>query len=143
MVDTVDHVLVPTDGSPLSEDALDFAMAVHPTARLTLLYVVDYVEEIDIAEALVGFEELHKRATNRAEELLEEEATRTSDHDGDVTTEFVFGNPSREISAYAAEHEVDLIVMGSHGRTGLSRVLLGSVAQTVVQRAPVPVTVIR
>ena len=143
MVDTVDHVLVPTDGSPVSRDALDFAMAVHPTARLTLFYVIDYVEEINVAEALVGFEELHKRATNRAEDLLEEEATRASGHDGDVTTEFVFGKPSREISDGAGEQDVDLIVMGSHGRTGLSRVLLGNVAQRVLQRAPVPVTVIR
>ena len=143
MVDTVAHVLVPTDGSPLSREALDYAMAVHPTARLTLLHVIDYVEEITIAEALVGFEELHKRATNRAEDLLEREAARASDHDGDVTTEFVFGKPSREISDYAADHEVDLVVMGSHGRTGLSRVLLGNVAQRVLQRAPVPVTVIR
>ncbi|MFB6178588.1 MAG: universal stress protein [Halorientalis sp.] len=143
MVAGVDHVLVPTDGSPLSRAALDYAMAVHPTADLTLLYVIDYVEEVHLAEALVGFEQLHTRATSRAQDLLADAATRADAHEGTVRTEFVFGNPSREILEYADEHDVDLLVMGSHGRTGLSRALLGSVAQRVLQRAPVPVTIVR
>lgn len=143
MVEPVDHVLVPTDGSPLSAEALDYATTVHPTARLTLLYVVDYVEEVHLAEALVGFEELHKRATNRARDLLADAAARIDDHEGEVRTDFVFGKPSREIVEFAANHDVDLIVVGSHGRGRLGRVLLGSVAQRVLQRATVPVTVVR
>jgi nucleotide-binding universal stress UspA family protein len=44
---------------------------------------------------------------------------------------------------YAAEHDIDHIVVGSHGRTGASRILLGSVAETVARRSPVPVTIVR
>jgi nucleotide-binding universal stress UspA family protein len=49
------------------------------------------------------------------------------------------GTPSEEIVNYADEHEIDLIVMGTHGRTGVARVLLGSVAEKVVRKAPCPV----
>ena len=139
----VDSVLVPTDGSPLSRDALDYAMAVHPAATLTLLHVINYVEEIRVAEAMVGFEELHKRATHRAVELLDEMRAAASDHEGEVRTDYVFGKPASEIAAYAADHDVDLVVMGSHGRSGLERVVLGSVTQGVLARAGVPVTVVR
>ena len=57
--------------------------------------------------------------------------------------ETVDGKPAREIVSYAEKGDVDHIVMGSRGRSGLSRLLLGSVAETVVRRAPTPVTVVR
>jgi len=139
----VDSVLVPTDGSPLSRDALEYAMAVHPAATLTLLHVIDYVEEIRIAEAMAGFEELHKRSTHRATELLTEMRAAASDHEGEVRTDYGFGKPAREIAGYADEHDIDLVVMGSHGRSGLQRVVLGSVTQGVLKRVAVPVTVVR
>jgi nucleotide-binding universal stress UspA family protein len=53
------------------------------------------------------------------------------------------GRPSRAIVEYAEEHDIDHIVMGSHGRSGVTRILLGSVAETVVRRSPVPVTIVR
>jgi nucleotide-binding universal stress UspA family protein len=55
----------------------------------------------------------------------------------------VSGDPANEIVAYAEETDVDHIVVGSHGRSGLSRVLLGSTAEKVVRRSPVPVTVVK
>jgi nucleotide-binding universal stress UspA family protein len=57
--------------------------------------------------------------------------------------ETAVGKPEREVVAFAEEHDVDHIVIGSHGREGVSRVLLGSVAEKIVRRAPVPVTVVR
>jgi nucleotide-binding universal stress UspA family protein len=56
-----------------------------------------------------------------------------------VTTETLFGAPAQELVAYARRAGIDLIVMGTHGRTGVSRALLGSVAEAVVRRAPCPV----
>ena len=138
----VDRVLVPADGSPLSQDALAYALAVHPTAAITVLHVIDYVEEVDVAEAVVGREELRERTTERAEALLAEVTADVTDTDR-LTTASVFGTPAAEIISYTEDHGIDLIVMGSHGRTGLSRVLLGNVAQSVLKDAPVPVTVIR
>ena len=142
MAADVDRVLVPTDGAPLSQDALAYALAVHPTAEITVLHVVDYVEETDVAEAVVGREKLRQRATERAEALLADVTADVTDEDR-LTTAYVFGTPAVEIISYAEDHEIDLIVMGSHGRTGFSRVILGSVAQNVLKESPVPVTVIR
>jgi Universal stress protein family len=59
-----------------------------------------------------------------------------------VKTEVLSGIPARKIDEYARRHRIDLIVMGSHGRTGLSRALLGSVAEAVVRRGPCPVLVV-
>ncbi len=53
------------------------------------------------------------------------------------------GRPTKVIVEYADEHDINQIVMGSHGRSGMSRILLGSVAEIVVRRASVPVTVVR
>jgi nucleotide-binding universal stress UspA family protein len=53
------------------------------------------------------------------------------------------GSPSGEILDYVAENEVDLVVMSTHGRTGLDRVLLGSVAERVLRRSPVPVFIVK
>lgn len=54
-----------------------------------------------------------------------------------------YGDPGRETVDYADEADVDLIVMGSHGRSLLSRIIVGDTADRVVQQAPVPVTVVR
>jgi universal stress protein A len=59
------------------------------------------------------------------------------------TQKLVCGTPKKEIVARAGEGACDLVVMGTHGRTGISHLLLGSVAERVVQRAPVPVLVVR
>lgn len=60
-----------------------------------------------------------------------------------VKTEVCIGRPFMEIVRYAREHEIDLIVLGTHGRGGLKQVLLGSVAERVVRKAPCPVLTIR
>jgi len=65
------------------------------------------------------------------------------EHGGPIETAVVVGRPAREIVRYADDHDIDQIVMGSHGRDRASRVLLGSVAETVARRAPVPVTIVR
>lgn len=139
----VDHVLVPMDESPLAKHALDFAIEAHPDADLTVLYVVDFVEESYSAEMLVGPTELRERAERKAQRLFDEVRERTADHGGEVETLLAFGKPARRIVDYQADHDVDVIVIGGHGRSLVSRVLLGDVAQTVVERASVPVTVVR
>ena len=60
-----------------------------------------------------------------------------------VTTEVLFGHGARTIAEYAAERGVDLIVMGTHGRTGVAHLLLGSVAERLVRTAPCPVLTVR
>ena len=137
------HILVPMDSSPMAKRALDHAVTIHPDAHCTVLHVVDYIEESYSARALIGGEELQERAEKRAEKLFEKADAIADDHGVEIDTESVVGDPAREIVDYAEEHDVDLIVIGSHGRSPMSRILLGSVAETVTRRAPVPVTVVR
>jgi nucleotide-binding universal stress UspA family protein len=139
----IEQVLVPMDDSPLARRALDFALEVHPDADVTVLHVVDHVEESYGAEMLVGPGELRERAEARAERLFEAARERAADHGTGLRTVTRFGEPARVITEYAGEADVDLVVMGCHGREGVTRVLLGDVAQRVVRRAPVPVTVVR
>ncbi len=60
-----------------------------------------------------------------------------------IETEVETGKPARKIFEFVSENDVDQIVMGSHGRSGVSRLLLGSVAESVIRRSPVPVIVVR
>lgn len=139
----VETVLVPMDDSPLAGRALQYAMDVHPDATLVVLHVVDYVEESYAAEMLLGAEELHDRALAAAERLFDGVRERTADHRGDVRTVTRFGRPARVVTEYVDEADVDLVVIGSHGRSLVSRALVGDTAATVVRDASVPVTVVR
>jgi nucleotide-binding universal stress UspA family protein len=139
----IDCVLVPMDESPMARRALEFALEVHPTATITVLYVADYVEESHTARMLVGPETLRERARERAEALFERARSEAADSGVELTTAVRFGDPARTIVDYAAEVDADLIVMGSHGRSLVSEVLLGDTARTVIRRAPVPVTLLR
>ena len=135
------RILVPVDGSTKAKRALEFAIEEFPNAEITALHVVDPVEAIYGAEYVS--ESVLEAQAERAEQLLEEMAELAATHDAEIDTELRNGNPSREIIAAAEEDEYDQIIVGSHGRTGLSRIVLGSVAENIVRRAPVPVTVVR
>ena len=137
------HILVPMDSSPMAKRALDHALSIHPDVHCTVLHVVDYIEESYSARALLGGEKLRERAQKRAENLFEDAALIADEHGVAIDTATTVGDPAREIVQYAEDHEIDLIVIGSHGRSPMSRILLGSVAETVTRRAPVPVTVVR
>jgi len=132
-------VLVPVDGSESAWSALEYAVEHHPDGELTVLYVVD-----PMRGDYYGAEE-HSSPVRRSEELLAEAQERLAGApDGlDVETASVTGRPTDAILDYAQTHDMDQIVMGSRGRSGLSRLLLGSVAETVVRRAASPVTIVR
>lgn len=140
-------VLVPFDDSPLSTDALEFACEEFEDADITVLTVLDFVEAAYGAPPGVGlpehWETWHEEAEEAADERLDDAAELAAEHGVDVETRKELGPPARVIANYADEHDVDHVVMGSHGRTGVSRVLLGSVAESVMRRAPVPVTIVR
>jgi nucleotide-binding universal stress UspA family protein len=141
----VSHILVPIDGSPQSEDALAFAFEEHPDADVTVLNVIDPIDgSYSVRRGLpISSEEWYEDAKAEAEELFETARETAAAHDADLSTAVEVGRPARVIVEYADEGDVDHVVMGSHGRSGVSRVLLGSVAETVARRSTVPVTVVR
>ncbi|WP_435365558.1 universal stress protein [Haloarchaeobius sp. DYHT-AS-18] len=142
-----DTILVPYDDSPQSVDALRHALEKHPDDDLVLVHVIDLMDagfSTPIDGTLPGFwEEWYEGQQQAGEQLFEDAQAIADEYDVTLTSETVVGRPSRTINDYAEEHDVDHIIMGSHGRTGVSRVLLGSVAEAVVRRAPCPVTIVR
>lgn len=134
------RLLVPTDGSPAAGRAIDHAVAIARRFDATVhgLYVLvegpyESLEQADVMEAA------NTEAT-RALDHVRREAKR---NDVDVTTTTRRGTPDEEILAYADEAAVDMIVMGTAGRTGLNRVLVGSVTERIVRNATVPVVTVR
>ncbi len=136
------RVLVPVDGSPPSDNALAHALEQFPDAEIIALYVMDPVDGAT-AWGPGSVDDWLSAAEERSESVLEAAAETASGPGIDIETDSTVGRPANAIVDYAVETDVDHIVIGSHGRDGLSRVLLGSVAETVVRRSPIPVTVAR
>jgi nucleotide-binding universal stress UspA family protein len=139
-----DNVLVAFDGSPLSERALSYALENFPDATITTIYVINPVDSVIDVEAggLPVAEDWYDNAQERATGIHTTATDLAAEHEIDLNTVTEVGRPARAILEYAEDHDVDQIVMGSHGRSGIDRTLLGSVAETVTRRARIPVTVI-
>ncbi|EMA42574.1 universal stress protein [Halobiforma nitratireducens] len=145
-----DTILVPTDGSDVAENAIDHAidLATKYDADIHALYVVD----LDAMDVAVGTEqidrfkqgdlsdlpELEQRAKNATRSVVDQAA----DAGLEATEAIVAGNPHDRIADYAEENGIDMIVMGSAGRGGVRRVLLGSVAERTLRSTRVPVLVV-
>ena len=142
-----DHVLVPVDDSDQSTQALEFACTEYPDATITALHVVDpgdfYAATGVEGGTMANYEQIREAHEKAAEAVLTEAREQAAEFGREIQTEQVVGGVSASIVDYADEHDVDHIAIGSHGRTGASRILLGSVAETVARRSPVPVTIVR
>jgi nucleotide-binding universal stress UspA family protein len=139
------RVLVGFDDSEGSRRALEYALAEHADAAITALYVIDPIGPgYGALGGGPGYAEgWYEAARERARDLLEEATALAEERGVDIDTATAVGRPASAIVKHATEHGVDHVVTGSHGREGVSRILLGSVAETVVRRSPVPVTVVR
>jgi nucleotide-binding universal stress UspA family protein len=138
-----DAVLVPTDGSASIAAVLDHAIPLAQSNDATVhgLYVAD--RRITLAASDENRESVQDVLEERAAEALDDVESRCREAGVDVTTAVRDGVPDREILAYVADEDVDVVVMGTHGRTGRDRIThLGSVAERVVSDAAVPVFVV-
>ncbi|WP_049921640.1 universal stress protein [Halopiger djelfimassiliensis] len=136
------HLLVALDDSEPGRAALEYALSEHPDAEITVVHVVDPTESGYGEFAHLGPDRMLEHRHEQAENLFEEVLERASERDRSIETAVIDGRPAAAIVEYAHEHDVDRIVVGSHGRTGVSRVVLGSVAERIARRAPVPVTIV-
>jgi nucleotide-binding universal stress UspA family protein len=138
-----DRILVPTDGSKPAEEAVNHAMefARRYKAILHALYVVDR----GAYASRPGFtwDELRDALEAGGRTVLEDVESRASESGVAAVTELRRGAPHRSIAEYADEHDVDLIAMGTHGRTGIAGRIIGSVTERVLQAAPAPVLTLR
>ncbi|MFT4947833.1 MAG: nucleotide-binding universal stress UspA family protein [Natronomonas sp.] len=136
------RVLVPFDGSEPAKAALEYAVDRYSDAEITAVYAVYPPRDVtDTEENAPGALESW---ADHLDEHTEAVIHAAEDHvDDGIRTDTVGGDPAPAIVRYAEEHDVDHIVMGSHGRDGIQRLIMGSVAETVVRRAPTTVTVVR
>lgn len=130
-------ILLPTDGSEGAEVAVDHALGLAEKygAEIHILYVADIRinSTADIWVNLLGeLEEIGRKATEKISDKAEETGIESF-------TEVIRGIPHEEINLYSEENNIDLIVMGTHGRTGLDRILLGSVTEKIIRTSGIPV----
>ncbi len=143
------HILLATDGSPASANAARAAvgLARKHEAQLSALYVVDPYPYLNVGEANpLGFQAYMSAATEHASEA--HQRVRELCAEGGEPLEFHAlriddKSASEGIVQAATNCGADLVVVGSHGRSGIARLMLGSVAQKVVAQSPVPVLVAR
>lgn len=134
----VETILVPTDGSDVATAAADHAidLAAATDASLHVVHVVHVPTPkgaVDSGTVLAALEEAGQRAVDEVIDRAEEADLRS------IEASVLSGTPARAILDYADDRPVDLVVMGTHGRTGLDRYLLGSVTEKVVRTAEIPV----
>ena len=140
----IESILFPTDFSQHTDAALKYASALAAEAGATLHIV--YVHDVRQISAAMGEPSaLYAIAWNDELRQARERLNLTLPTAATVnyTQHCLTGVPDAELVKYAEDNKIDLIVMASHGRTGLSRLLMGSVAEAVMRKAPCPVLIVR
>jgi nucleotide-binding universal stress UspA family protein len=150
------QILVPTDFSATADEALDYArlLAARFGASLQLLHVLDdpFVTEGLTAEAYITeapavrgalLQEARGRLGHRLAPLRDLSEIEGRPGIARIDADVLFGQGAKTIADYAKERATDLIVMGTHGRTGIAHLLIGSVAERLVRTAPCPVLTVK
>ena len=142
------RILVPTDFSGPSDSALDYArtLALKFGASLHLLHVLESPVATGPFPAemyLTDMPGVQMALMKDAQERLTHRVRPSDRAHYAATSEVIIGRSAQVIVSCAAERKIDLIVMGTHGRTGLAHMLMGSVAEHVVRTAPCPVLTVR
>ena len=137
------RVLVPTDFSDQSIAAVDLALTmVSRPEQLTVLHVAPAPSNFVVGDPALDWQVVAEET--RSDHLQMMLRNRfAGDKYLDIDFEVVYGSPAEQIASYAAQVHSELIVLPSHGRTGLARLMIGSVAERVVRLAHCPVLVLR
>ena len=134
-------ILFPTDFSPASEEAMQWATSLCRDTGATMLIV--HVEEPPMAYG--GGELYYGLEDDTTREELRKNLASVIPTDATVPCEhmLLIGDPAKAIAEIAERQQADMIVLGTHGRTGITRFLMGSVAEAVVRKAKCPVLTIK
>ncbi len=135
-----DTLLIPTDGSEAADRAVEHGaeLAAFHDADVHLLYVVDATSFSGMGTETVGSDPI-TAASAEGEDILGDAADRLATHGVDATTVVERGVPDETILRYIRNHDIDVVVMGTHGRSGIQRFLEGSVTEQVVRSSTAPV----
>ena len=145
---TYQHILVPVDESPISYTAVEQALSLAKllNCRVTVMCVVavDPFVGVDFYKVAPAITDYFMQAEQNAQNRLAEIQQSFSREGISVDTKIIRGVAASEgIVQIANEIGADLIIMGSHGRTGVKKMMLGSVAQNVLTQSPVPVLIVK
>jgi len=142
---TIERILCPVDFSETSEHALRYAIDLATRLDASVLIVHAYqLPAYALPDGgILARPEFAVDLTTQIQEFLDKLVERYSAHGVVLRDRLVEGMPYVEINRVAAEEKVDLVVMGTHGRTGVKHLLLGSVAERVVRTSSVPVLTVR
>jgi nucleotide-binding universal stress UspA family protein len=145
---TLDNVLIPTDFSACADHALSHALQVADRfgARLHILHVVNELDPdwYGITDAQERAVKLRDQIKEEARDRLEKLVPGKKEYDIETTVSLQLSfDVADSIREYVDQREIDLVVMGTHGRKGLDRLLLGNVANKLVRHAPCPVMTVR
>lgn len=140
----IKKVLVATDFSAPSQTAVNYARAMARAfgAELHVLHIFEplWITSADVVGGGVALATMIQGLEDTAKKQLEDSVTEEDRRELRAVSEMVTSeSPAREIARYATDHKVDLLVIGTHGRSGITRLLIGSVAEKVVRLAPCPV----
>ncbi len=144
----LDRILVPTDFSDFSRPAMQYgcAMAARFGAELHLLHIVPDPAMLVPEAAAFSVETMQTQSESLvkdAEAMLEKLPPDGWENEKPTVREVRVGAAFIEIIDYARENSIDLIVIGTHGRSGLMHILMGSVAERIVRKAPCPVLTVK
>ncbi|WP_207589479.1 universal stress protein [Halomontanus rarus] len=132
------RVLVAIDDSQEAKAALAHALEQFPDATIHVVHALETSTVTFDLDSTVTEE-----AREEAETILEGAETTANESGRTVETRVIFGHAAKAVVSYADDNDIDQIVVGSRGASGAERLLLGSVAETIVRRAACPVTVVR
>jgi nucleotide-binding universal stress UspA family protein len=142
MAELFKKILIATDGSKRTQSAVEtgIEIAQQHKSKVHAVYVVDTVTFTSIPMD-VTWENMYQLLKDEGEEAVNR--VKDAAKDLDVETHVLEGNPAVEITKFAKDNGIDLIVVGTLGKSGIDRLLLGSVAEKIVRIAPCPVLVIK
>jgi nucleotide-binding universal stress UspA family protein len=138
-------ILVPLDGSTLSELALANAVTVAEGCQVAELILIIVIEPFKSLAHWVSDDiamKMEKEASAAAQKYIDQTVERLSNEGVDVEAVIARGNPGEAVLEYAVKNNIDLIVMGTHGRSGFSRLMFGSVASHIIHHSPIPVLLV-
>ena len=144
------RILVPVDQWEHSSKTLEFTLAEHPNATIVVLHVVN--PSRFYASTSYRFQSMiHNEPPENVDEILQEAGEKIIEEtlagidvdDREIETHVRIGDVAPSILEFVEDNDIDMVMVGSKGRKGRGRILLGSVAETVARRASVPVTVYR
>ena len=141
------HFLIPHDFSPYADQALTYAIDLGKAlqAQLTLLHIIQSLPlAVGIGDASTTLADSYlQELESEPNQRLEEARQRVHEAGLPCDVIVLHGVPFQTIIEVADDRDIDLIIMGTHGRTGLAHVLMGSVAEKVMRLAPCPVLIVR